>query len=96
MHHGVHCIAQCYDGRFLVGVVALAPHGAGPDPDGFWGCTERIWKAFGIKPHLVGTFKISNDPHFIANVFMHYAFDAWMVREFPGRPFERCRSRRGR
>ena len=25
----------------------------------------------------------------LANVFMHYAFDAWMVREFPGCPFER-------
>ena len=25
----------------------------------------------------------------LANVFMHYGFDAWMVREFPGCPFER-------
>ena len=25
----------------------------------------------------------------LANLFMHYAFDAWMVREFPGCPFER-------
>jgi len=25
----------------------------------------------------------------LANVFMHYAFDTWMVREFPGCPFER-------
>ena len=25
----------------------------------------------------------------LANVFMHYAFDAWMTREFPGIPFER-------
>jgi RNA-directed DNA polymerase len=25
----------------------------------------------------------------LANLFMHYAFDAWMVREFPGVPFER-------
>ena len=25
----------------------------------------------------------------LANVFMHYAFDAWMVREFPSIPFER-------
>src|SRR5450759_5389562 len=38
----------------------------------------------------------------LANLFMHYAFDAWMVREFPGCPFERyaddvvvhCKSRR--
>jgi transposase len=27
-----------------------------------------IWKAFGLKPHLVDTFKISNDPHFIDKV----------------------------
>ena len=25
----------------------------------------------------------------LANVFMHYAFDAWMTQEFPGIPFER-------
>jgi RNA-directed DNA polymerase len=25
----------------------------------------------------------------LANMFMHYAFDAWMVREFPNIPFER-------
>jgi RNA-directed DNA polymerase len=25
----------------------------------------------------------------LANVFLHYAFDAWMSREFPGVPFER-------
>jgi RNA-directed DNA polymerase len=25
----------------------------------------------------------------LANVFMHYAFDAWMAREFPNIPFER-------
>lgn len=25
----------------------------------------------------------------LANLFMHYAFDAWMVREHPGVPFER-------
>lgn len=25
----------------------------------------------------------------LANLFMHYAFDAWMAREFPGVPFER-------
>lgn len=38
----------------------------------------------------------------LANLFMHYAFDAWMARTFPGCPFERyaddavvhCRSRR--
>jgi RNA-directed DNA polymerase len=25
----------------------------------------------------------------LANLFMHYAFDTWMDREFPGCPFER-------
>src|SRR5215216_2825265 len=38
----------------------------------------------------------------LANLFMHYAFDLWMAREFPGCPFERyaddgvvhCKSRR--
>jgi RNA-directed DNA polymerase len=38
----------------------------------------------------------------LANLFMHYAFDAWMARNYPGCPFERyaddavvhCRSRR--
>jgi group II intron reverse transcriptase/maturase len=25
----------------------------------------------------------------LANIFLHYAFDAWMSREFPGVPFER-------
>src|SRR5512133_1992798 len=28
----------------------------------------RIWKAFGLKPHLVDTFKISTDPHFIDKI----------------------------
>lgn len=26
---------------------------------------QRIWDAHGLKPHLVRTFKLSNDPHFI-------------------------------
>jgi hypothetical protein len=38
----------------------------------------------------------------LANLFMHYAFDSWMARNFPGCPFERyaddavvhCRTRR--
>jgi len=38
----------------------------------------------------------------LANLFLHFAFDLWMDREFPGRPFERyaddavvhCKSRR--
>src|SRR5258708_12373686 len=26
---------------------------------------RRIWKRHGLKPHLVRTFKLSNDPHFV-------------------------------
>jgi len=26
---------------------------------------QRVWKAHGLKPHLVKTFKVSNDPHFV-------------------------------
>jgi transposase len=29
---------------------------------------SRIWRAFGLKPHLVGTFKLSTDPQFIDKV----------------------------
>lgn len=29
---------------------------------------QRIWDAHGLKPHLVKTFKLSNDPHFIAKL----------------------------
>ena len=25
----------------------------------------------------------------LANIYLHYAFDAWMAREFPAVPFER-------
>ena len=28
----------------------------------------RIWKAFGLKPHQVDTFKLSNDPQFVEKV----------------------------
>ncbi|BBX33117.1 hypothetical protein MMAGJ_23990 [Mycolicibacterium mageritense] len=28
----------------------------------------RIWKSFGLKPHQVDTFKISNDPQFVDKV----------------------------
>lgn len=28
----------------------------------------RIWKVFGLKPHLIDIFKISNDPQFIKKV----------------------------
>ena len=29
---------------------------------------SRIWRAFGLKPHRLETFKLSTDPHFIAKV----------------------------
>lgn len=29
---------------------------------------SRIWRAFGLKPHRVETFKLSTDPHFVAKV----------------------------
>ena len=29
---------------------------------------SRIWRAFGLKPHLVETFKLSPDPHFVDKV----------------------------
>jgi transposase len=29
---------------------------------------HRVWKAQGLKPHLVKTFKVSNDPHFAEKV----------------------------
>ena len=29
---------------------------------------SRIWRAFGLKPHLVDTWKLSNDPQFIDKV----------------------------
>jgi hypothetical protein len=28
----------------------------------------RIWRKFGIKPHLTGTFKLSTDPFFVEKV----------------------------
>jgi len=28
----------------------------------------RIWRAFGLKPHLVDSFKLSSDPQFIEKV----------------------------
>jgi hypothetical protein len=29
---------------------------------------SRIWRAFGLKPHLVDTWKLSKDPQFIEKV----------------------------
>jgi hypothetical protein len=29
---------------------------------------SRIWRAFGLKPHVVETWKLSTDPEFIGQV----------------------------
>jgi hypothetical protein len=29
---------------------------------------SRIWRAFGLKPHVIETWKLSTDPEFIAKV----------------------------
>ena len=29
---------------------------------------QRVWKKYNLKPHLVRTFKVSNDPHFVEKV----------------------------
>lgn len=42
----------------------------------------RIWKAFGLKPHQVDTFKLSNDPQFIDKSVMWWAC-IWTRRNVP-------------
>jgi len=32
------------------------------------GIVHRVWNAFGLKPHLAKSFKLSNDPHFVEKV----------------------------
>jgi RNA-directed DNA polymerase len=56
----------------------------------------RRWLAAGLRlpdgstaERTEGTPQGSAVSPVLANLFLHYAFDAWMVREFPGVPFER-------
>lgn len=61
-------------------VVHLTLHSK-PEGETHWSCrtmaervgisssqVQRIWSARGLKPHLVDTFKLSNDPHFEAKL----------------------------
>ena len=40
-------------------------------------------------PGIAGARRVQRSARLLANLFMHYAFDAWMAREFPTVPFER-------
>ena len=42
-----------------------------------------------LAPRVKGTPQGSPVSPVLANLFLHYAFDLWMVRELPGVPFER-------
>ena len=49
----------------------------------------RIWNAHGLKPHLMRTFKLSNDPHFVeklhdvVGLYMNPPENALILRTYP-------------
>jgi len=56
---------------------------------------ERWLKAPMLKPDKTMVTRVKGTPQggpispLIANIFLHYGFDSWMVREYPGVQFER-------
>jgi RNA-directed DNA polymerase len=58
-------------------------------------CVKR-WLAAGlcmpdgrVVDRVRGALRGSAVSPVLANLFLHYVFDAWMAREYPGCPFER-------
>ena len=54
-----------------------------------WLAAPVIMPDGGARPRDRGTPQGSAVSPVLANLFLHWAFDAWMVREFPDCPFER-------
>jgi RNA-directed DNA polymerase len=75
-------------------------------PDGDLVAEEPRRFRAGVGDHRLGLgqlqLEVIAQAPVLANLFMHFAFDSWMAREFPGCPFERyaddavvhCKSRR--
>jgi RNA-directed DNA polymerase len=54
-----------------------------------WLAAPVVMPGGGERPRERGTPQGSAVSPVLANLFLHWAFDAWMAREFPGCPFER-------